>query len=193
MRILVLICFAVVFFACNQSSTSSSSGINLDAFELKKIEGDGLNLAIKRNTQGKIIEQGIIRDGVKDGLWITYHDDDNGLPARIISYASGIQNGPDLKFSNRGQIEEMSNYFNNQLDGLYGKYRFGRPTMTTEYATGQLDGAHTEYFNNGKPQKLIEFKDGKQDGLLRYYDEEGNITLEYQYENGEKVSGGIVK
>lgn len=193
MKYILLISFAVSLIACNQSSGPSSSSVNLDGYEINEIDGSNAMLAILRNPQGEIMEQGIIRDGTKDGLWISYGDEDNRLPARIISYVNGIQNGPDIKFSNRGQIEEMSNFFNNQLDGLYAKYRFGRPTMTTEYTSGQFDGSHTEYFNNGKPQKLIEFKDGKQDGLLRYYDEEGNITLEYTYKNGEKVSGGIVE
>ena len=192
MKYVLLIGFVIFLFACDDSSTPTSS-INLDGYEITKIEGSNTSIASLKNPQGKLIEQGMITNGIKDGLWITYYDDENRLPKRIISFVDGIQNGPDIKFSNRGQVEEMSTFLNNQLEGIYGKYRFGRPTMTTEYQAGQFNGSHIEYFNNGKPQKLIEFKNGVQDGILRYYDEEGNTTLEYVYKNGEKVSGGMVQ
>jgi antitoxin component YwqK of YwqJK toxin-antitoxin module len=182
-----------VMVACGQESSQTSDVSLLLDYEIINLENAAGEMAIKRNTLGAIIEQGFLKNGIKDGVWITYHDDENNLPAKITSFSKGIQNGPEITLSNRGQIEEMSNYLNNQLHGRYGKYRFGRPTVTTEYSNGQFDGQHKEYSNTGKLQKLIEFKDGKQHGSLQYFDEEGNITLEYTYKNGEKVSGGIVE
>lgn len=182
-----------ILVACKENSTQESANQNLVGYEIIDLEGVDGSMALKRNAQGTIIEQGIIKNGMKDGLWINYHDDENNLPSRIMSFANGIQNGPDISLSNRGQIEEMSHYLNNKFHGRYGKYKFGRPSITTEYANGEFDGVHKEYFNTGKLQKLIEFKDGKQDGKLEYYDEEGNVTLQYTYKNGEKISGGIVE
>lgn len=189
------IIYIVIFtlYACADKSVQNSDSADLVGYEIIDLNGTDGKMAIKKNTQGAIIEQGIIVNGIKDGLWITYHDDENILPSKITSYTMGIQNGPDITLSNRGQIEEMSHYLNNQLHGRYGKYKFGRPTITTEYKNGQFDGQHKEFASNGKLQKLIEFKDGKQDGKLEYYDDNGNITLEYTYKDGEKVSGGIVK
>ena len=37
-----------------------------------------------------------------------------------------------------------------------------------------------------------EFKDGKPHGKMSFYDEE-KLIMEYEYKNGEKVSGGIVE
>ena len=31
------------------------------------------------------------------------------------------------------------------------------------------------------------------DGPMKYYNEEGGVTLEYSYNNGEKVGEGIMK
>ena len=42
-------------------------------------------------------------------------------------------------------------------------------------------------------KKKCSFKNGKQHGKLQFFDEAGNVTLEYMYDNGEKISGGIVE
>lgn len=188
----ILLLQLFIFLSCKDSKISTYPSLNLDGYEIVKIDGSDQELAIKRNVNGQIMEQGVILNGVKNGVWITYNNDENNLPSRIVSYVDGKVNGADIILSKRGQIEEMSHFLNNQLHGRYGKYRFGRATITTEYKHGQYDGTHTEYFDNGNPQKIIEFKDGKQHGSLKYLDEEGNITLEYTYDKGEKVSGGIV-
>ena len=44
-----------------------------------------------------------------------------------------------------------------------------------------------------KLKQEVEYKNGLQDGYFRYYDEEGNVTLEYEYKEGEKIKGGIVE
>ena len=62
------------------------------------------------------------------------------------------------------------------------------------YKDDKLEGTARTYDDRTfKLKQEVEYKDGKQDGFFRYYDEEGNVTLEYQYKNGEKVSGGIVE
>ena len=56
-----------------------------------------------------------------------------------------------------------------------------------------MDGPFAIYNDRGNLQRRGNFKNGKQHGLLQYFDEEGNVTLEYEYKNGEKVGGGIVE
>ncbi len=38
-----------------------------------------------------------------------------------------------------------------------------------------------------------EYVDGFQHGMYRFYGEDGDVQLEYEYKNGEKVTGGIVQ
>ena len=84
-------------------------------------------------------------------------------------------------------------YQNNKLHGFWGKYSFGRPEMEAFYKDGQLNGPYYEYdTHDGKLQKEINYKNGKQDGKYRFYNEEGKVTVEYDYRDGEKVGGGIV-
>ncbi len=59
---------------------------------------------------------------------------------------------------------------------------------------GKLDGvARTFDDRTWKVKQEVEYKNGVQDGFFRYYDENGTVTLEYVYKNGEKVSGGMTK
>lgn len=147
-------------------------------------------MVTKKGESGTITELGFIKNGTKEGAWYTYHP--NGQIKSITNYSSGIINGPVMEFSNRGQLEKQTGYLNNELHGIKAEYKFGRPTIESNYTKGNLDGVHKEYFNNSeKVQKLVNFKNGKQDGIMQYFDEEGNVTLEYVYKNGEKVSGGI--
>ena len=80
------------------------------------------------------------------------------------------------------------------MDGPWGKFRFGRPELTSNYKDGELDGILREYdFRNGNLKKEATYKAGKLDGLVRDYDEEGRVMVEYMYRDGEKVSGGVVE
>jgi antitoxin component YwqK of YwqJK toxin-antitoxin module len=55
-----------------------------------------------------------------------------------------------------------------------------------------MEGVLYEYHRTGNVKKEVHYKNGLQHGLFRYYDPDGNLTLEYEYRDGEKVSGGIV-
>ena len=56
-----------------------------------------------------------------------------------------------------------------------------------------MDGIYKEFYNNGKLQRSINYKNGVMDGPMKYYNEEGGVTLEYSYKNGEKVGEGVMK
>jgi antitoxin component YwqK of YwqJK toxin-antitoxin module len=74
------------------------------------------------------------------------------------------------------------------------KYEWGRVTEEATYKNGKLHGDYKSYFkDSNKIQKFVQFKDGKQDGLFQQFDEYGTLLAKYEYKNGEKVSGGVVK
>lgn len=183
----------LIFISCKDSNTPKAGTGDFSQYTMTPIPGSEAQLAIMTDAGGVLLEKGIVVNGMKNGTWTTFHPGDKFMVKTSTSFVNGVKNGPHFEFNDRGQIELQANYLNDQLHGAYGKYKFGRSTVLTEYKNGQFHGVHKEFFNSGKVQKYVEFKDGVQDGLLRYYDEEGNITLEYTYKNGEKVSGGIVE
>ena len=55
--------------------------------------------------------------------------------------------------------------------------------MTTETPK---NGLHTEYFDNGQ---ILEanYKDGKEDGKWTFWNENGQITVQENYKDGELI------
>lgn len=192
MEKLIYFVILLVFAACNQTGGGVVSE-DTGAYVLESISGSALQKATLKDEAGNIIETGYFKDGVKTGTWINYAAG-KPFPQKIISYVEGQYHGAYLELNERGQIELNANYKNNKLDGYWGTYRFGRPTAEAEYKNGELDGVRKEYFNrDGKLQKEIHYKNGVQDGPFKVYNEEGDVLMEYVYENGEKVSGGIIE
>ncbi|MCI5080207.1 MAG: hypothetical protein MRY78_00870 [Saprospiraceae bacterium] len=184
-----LLCF--VFFSCNNSAPTGPV-MDLSGYDVMDVPGQNLKKVAKKDEAGNLLESGFVENGVKTGTWTTYTTD-GPFPQKIASYAQGNYNGIYMEFNERGQVEILANYKNNKLHGKWGKYRFGRPEETAVYKEGELHGTYAKYYTrDGKIQNTIEYKDGKQDGYYRFYNEEGEVTLEYMYRDGEKVEGGIV-
>lgn len=173
---------------CDQGSTPVPA--NLDGFELVQIKGSDTQKAVKKDGGGTVVEEGYVLNGNKHGLWMTYHPD--GRIATINHYVDGNLNGVSLTLDNRGQITDKAFFTDNQYDGQKAKYRFGRPQEIVPYKNGVIDGRVVKYYTNTKVMEEIDYANGKQHGYYRHYNEEGVMDLEYVYENGTKVSGGIV-
>lgn len=187
------LCCLLILGSCNSGQIKEVGGTgDYEGFVMSPIPNTDCQVAEKRDAAGNIIENGIVSNGKKDGSWMTYYTDDRGHIKTLTNYIKGVKNGIHIEFNNRGQVEKREAYINDQLHGMVAVYKLGRPSTSTEYKYGQLHGKHIEYYQGGGIQKLVEFKNGKQDGILRYFDEDGKITLEYVYKNGEKVSGGMI-
>lgn len=194
MRLLLFLFVSTLFFASCSTATNTGAAANLEGYQTEVIDGTSITKATKKSGAGEILEQGYVSNGKRNGIWMTYYEgDDAGKIKTIASYSDGILSGPYLELSNRGQIETEVNYENNMYHGKFATYKFGRLTKEVNYNKNALDGVTIEYDNRGNKQKEINYKDGKQHGMMRYYNEEGDVIVEYEYKNGEKVSGGMVE
>ena len=192
MRIFLFSMFiSMLFAACGSSTSGPAAKTNLAGFFTEKIEGSDAELATKKDAGGMITEAGIIRNGLKDGVCMTYHPE--GKIKTLANYVNGKLNGVYLEMSEREQVELKAHYKNDLLHGTYAKYKYGRPTQELNYKNNELHGPFSEYNDRGKLSKKGSFKDGKQDGILQFFDEEEKLMMEYKYKDGEKVSGGIVE
>ncbi len=197
MRYFLLIFSIVALYSCGGGGSATvaptpSTDANLAGFNEEQMAGSNAVYVYKTVGDGRLVESGYTVNGKKNGSWMTFHED-NGRIQTLTTWVDGQLNGPTLTFNNRGQIEAKSEYKAGIYDGHVASYKFGRIEKSTPYVKGKIEGTYEEYNQKGKLLKQIEFKDGVQDGSLKYFDDEGNITLEYIYKNGEKVSGGMVK
>ena len=181
----------LILFACNGSSGASA---NMEGYNSEKIKGTNVTKATKQDATGNVLEAGYIAKGKRNGIWMTYYDGSHvGKVKSIASYSDGILNGPYYELSNRGQIEKEVNYANNKYDGKFIVYKYGRIMQEADYVDNKLNGVFKEYYNGGGIQKEINYQDGKQHGQMKYFNENGDVTVEYEYKNGEKISGGMVE
>lgn len=192
MRSIIAVIITSFLFACS-GSVNTGGNAGLDGYTTEKLAGTNVIRAYKTNAGGQMIEEGYVSGGKRNGTWMTFYDGDHkGKIKTIASYSDGLLSGPYLELSNRGQIEKEVNYANNQYNGRFASYKFGRVEQESFYKDNKLDGTFKQFDSKGKLQKEINYKDGLQHGMMRYYNEEGRVTVQYDYKNGEKVSGGMI-
>ena len=109
------------------------------------------------------------------------------------TYQGGKLEGVALEFDRRGQIIKKAYYRNGELHGAYVTYKFGRPLEIIPYDNGVIDGKVVKYYQGGKVREEIEYKDGLQHGMYNHYNENQKLDMQYEYKNGEKISGGIIE
>jgi len=197
-NLILLFGFITLLAACgNGGSAGNASGATVDSnnFALTDIPGSDYQKAVKKDGDGRLLEEGTLLNGKKYGTWIIYYPEKQ-VPKTISNFVNGLFNGAYMEFNNRGQIEMLASYKNNALDGQYIKFKNGKPREKAGYKNGKMDGTYISYFDDykhsDKVQKEFNYKNGELDGTYRFYDEEGNLTLEYEYKNGKKIRGGIV-
>ncbi len=172
--------------------TSSGEKIDTYGYKIYDVGPGGLKLAVRMMADGKELERGFIKGNKKEGVWTVYHHENNFVKY-VTGYLNGMKNGAHLEFNDRGQLELEANYVKDVLHGPFVKYSFNRILNKSYYFMGKLDGTYEEYNERGQLQRTVEFNKGIEDGYLRYYGESGEITIEYFYENGQRISGGIIE
>lgn len=194
-RILIILAVSLLLLSCgqpdNNTQASSSSQMNLSGFTETKIPGSDAVIVTKKDGSNKMLEQGIVRNGEKDGPWTLFHE--NESIKSISSYVNGRLNGAYLEFNNRGQLEKRVEYLDNQYNGLFGEYKYGRPLKEITFENGVQNGPFRVWSDMGKLTQTGANKNGKLDGTLDYFDDEERLIMSYEYKDGELVSGGLIE
>lgn len=192
MKYLNLAILTILILVRCGSPATSPEGLDLKKYDLSDVPGSTLKKAVLQNDNGKLLEEGFVQDGKKQGTWVIYHHD-RETPKTIANYVNGVLNGPYFDFQPYGQVELMCNYSNGKLHGHFSKYKSIRKTEEGDYVDGELDGIYKKYYD-GKAivQQELTYKGGELDGQNVYYNDKGEITMKYTYRDGEKVEGGIV-
>lgn len=188
-RIAVGLVFLLLVAACRPGG----SGADLTGYTLENVPGSSFKRALK--TEGELLlEEGYLLQGKKTGTWVTYHGDARNFPKIVANYADGLLEGPYMEFNNFGQFELVAHYSANKLNGKATRYNLTRLSEEMYYKDGVLDGPYVQYYPNSDiKQRTSGFKNGKEHGTMRYFNDQGRITMEYEYKDGVKISGGMVE
>lgn len=156
------------------------------------IPGSTVQYARQLINGGQIEIEGFVEDGKKVGQWIQYNQ--GGEIVLINNYIDGMLEGAAMRMSFRNQVDLKTTYQKNKLHGPWTSYKYGKVIEQRNYVNDKLEGLVRTFDDRTfKLRQEVQYKNGLQHGYFRYYDDEGNVTLEYEYKDGEKVSGGIVE
>lgn len=148
-------------------------------------DGSGLvKVTIYGSDQG-ILEQGYYLNGYREGVYTKFHT--NGYVNVVTGYVHGKMEGQSVVADDRGQILERFTYHNDLLHGSYIKFNRTRLKEKKEYVKGAVEGIVELYYPNGKIMERSNYTNGTRNGISQWFDQEGNLSIEYSYNNGELV------
>jgi hypothetical protein len=193
------ICIAFSLLACGGSESTAPAKeavvapLKMDNYQVREIPGTDLQKAIRFDGAERVVEEGTLRNGKRHGTWVVYHDEKQ-TPFTVSNYVDDQLCGVHQEYNGLGQLTLTAGYINNVLDGRFARYKNGRLQELGFYKNGQYDGLYKRFYEGRNVlQQEANYKDGKLHGVSKFYSEKGDILMEYEYQDGEKVRGDIVK
>ncbi len=192
---IMLLGACISLLACNQSpEMKRGPQVDLSGYKQAQFD-DGVIYVYKLDEGNNIIEDGYVKYGTQQGPWSTYTPD--GRITATVMFVDGIKTGKTMVFDKLMNLQSIESYGNGQLNGMSSFFKRGRYSRRMNYKDGKLNGLGEEFFttgmDQGKLQKRMHFKNGELDGKMEFFNEAGDLTLEYEYRNGKQVSGGDIK
>ena len=190
MKKVIIVLVLGVFIACDKQQIISNDGEMMPlipaAAQLEPYEdGSGLVRVTTYATEGNVLEQGDYMNNLREGIYTEFHP--NGYIKSTVGYVHGKKQGQLITMDNRGQLLVRSTYHNDILHGSYVKYNRSRIKETKEYVNGTVSGQVEKFYANGKVMERSNYTDGMLNGVAKWYDQQGNLSIEYTYNMGELV------
>lgn len=145
----------------------------------------GLTRVTLNDNNGKVAMGGFYLNQKREGSWVEYHP--NGMIKTITTYVGGKKEGMFAEFSETGQTVRRCLYHNDQRDGEYREYNYSTVKEERFYKGGKLEGAVRIYYPDGKIMEEGLYVNGVRDGISKWYDQQGNLTIQYEYKEGTLV------
>ncbi len=141
------------------------------------------------------IQYTIDQNGYKQGKHIQYFI--NGDIEELSYYKDNNLNGEFIKYFNNNLIEEQSNYLNNMLHGEYKKYKLINNKqmliLSCNYNMGHLDGLYQTWNEfNGKPLIVANYVNNKLEGPYTEWHDNGLLYKEEIYKNNKPFTGSKI-
>ena len=132
-------------------------------------------------TQIKIV------NGKQDSTGINYYE--SGCPQSKMNFIMGIMDGPTTFFyDSTGKKQSEESFKMGKKDGMSIMFRNNDKNDTIKYETykdDKLDGVKKEFFENGKPKRVVHYKKGLPDGTHQTYNEEGKLMVDIGFKEGK--------
>lgn len=126
-------------------------------------------------------------NGVAQGIYYGYYDDERSLVKWKVPMADGKMNGRYVHWNPDGTILFSANMLNGELEGLRRCYHdTGELWHVHSYKKGMDNGVRWSYYKNGNLWEEVWYRDGLQHGRYRGYYSDGSILSRGRYRKGEQ-------
>lgn len=123
------------------------------------------------------------------GITRYYHN--NGRKELEVTMKHGKREGKLMRWYNGGQIESISYYKNDSLNGVQTNFdRMGRKMTAITYKNGKKHGSYTSWHDGEIVKEQGFFADDLYDGDWEYFDKRGFPVGEAHYERGSGTLTG---
>lgn len=184
----LLILLAGTFLSCSDNSHSAGSepielaGIPPGAVQEEFADSPGLVKVSVNDNSGKVIAQGLFLNQKRAGSWIEYSA--TGKIKSLTTYVDGKKEGTMVELNESGQLLRQSNFHNDLQEGEYKEFNYGTVKEERFYKLGKLEGTVKIFYADGKLMEEGLYTNGVRDGISKWYDQQGNMTIEYEYKAG---------
>ncbi|MDR1613866.1 MAG: toxin-antitoxin system YwqK family antitoxin [Planctomycetota bacterium] len=133
---------------------------------------------------GEVAIEAPWENGVQQGIVTFYHE--SGARQAALPYYNGKLEGMFNTWYENGGLQSEEAYRDGELNGR-SVFRSpdGKETMALNYRNGRLDGLQMWFHPNGVKARETIILNGVPDGHWREWDENGELTADEEYENGE--------
>ena len=189
-RVFLLLIFLI---ACSgneshQATTevaSTPSGLPRGAVLEDYGDDSGISKILVKDDAGVIIQEGILKDGKREGNWTEYQ---NGIFVKSITpYVNDLKEGIYIEMNSNNNITKRIAYHNNLKHGEYKEFMYSTLKEERYYQNDKIEGNVKVYYDTGKLMEEGNYKNGIRDGISKWYDQDGKVTIEYEYKAGELV------
>ncbi|MEM6687201.1 MAG: toxin-antitoxin system YwqK family antitoxin, partial [Bacteroidota bacterium] len=134
-------------------------------------------------SKGQILEEsfGILKDGKRDGLWLTFNNNNIFITASM--YNAGVLEGTNYDFHPDGEVRRIEHYKNGEKHGSCKEFHAGGALhYNMQYVNGKvIDGNVIYFYPNGNKKIVNSFKNGYKSGKSTTYYESGAVEIEGEY------------
>ncbi|MDB2321641.1 SH3 domain-containing protein [Flavobacteriaceae bacterium] len=159
----------------------SNGAVHME-LEYKDGSRDILNGPFKEYFEdGKIKTEGFYENNKWHGLIKDYNSD--GLLIAEAMMRNGIENGEDISYHNNGNLKQKATKENGILNGLVEVYNEdGILSMDQVYKNGEATGKYRQYFIDGTISHEGQKQNNEFSGLLKAFFETGELKVTINYD-----------
>ena len=195
MKLIVIIGIVVIFFTIFSDriipGTTKTLKVDYPVFSYKKHPNEKNKLIELFYYSGNLYtgkvfffhgsyeEEGVFKDGLREGIWIRKIKHINwlsffaeGTYYSEITFKNGVEDGPYRRYYKKKLGKMMltgeGNYIEGRKEGIWKVYCHGKLTSEVNYKRNKLDGEKKNYDFNEKLISIEFYKEGQLVTIVRY-------------------------